>query len=221
MPRRAVPLALLAFVVFANTAQAASISVCTAGIHCDFSENGATTGIINPLANGAGLFPDWLVGYTFLLEAGTSYAGAANNGNISDVVVFHSGFAELFSVLDSNFLFWLNSALSLSPIDGTPLSAGQVVGTPFFPGAQQFGGVGLVNENALGIANVVDIAFVGGQGDSITITSAPAQSAPATVPEPATLSLLSIGLLGGAACRWRSHRVALCAPSVNYRPEQK
>src|SRR5215472_2222994 len=131
-------IALLPF-VFAIPIYAGSIDVCTIGanIHCDFNENGATIGIINPLVDavpaGTGIFPNWLVGYTFLLEPGTSYAGPADNANISDVVVIHNGFAQLFSVLDPSFATQRNNALALAPIDGVPLNAGQIVGTPFFP----------------------------------------------------------------------------------------
>jgi PEP-CTERM motif len=182
-----------------STAQASSISSeciqnpATLSIHCDLvegSDNGNSAGVDPEYARADFAGAGWLVGYTFVLEPGMSYTGSGDNGNISDVVVIHDSYFELFSQGHASFNAMLNAALLLTPIDATPLSAGQIVGTPFYPGVPADGGIGLVNEALNGSAQLVGIFFTDGDaGDTVSIN--PVDST--AVPEPATLTLVGLG----------------------------
>jgi hypothetical protein len=204
-------LAGLALVLVANVARATPISSCTSNgfnYQCDLFEsdssgNPAERSTIFPNDPVLGV-PEWLIGYTFVLDPGTNYTGTADNGNISDIVFIQPDSAELISDADPGFAAAITTALTATAAF-TGADPTQIVGTPFLTGAQQFQGVGLVNEDASGVALLQDLFFAGGDGDSITVHSdVPGVNPPPTgVPEPATISLMSIGALGVVVGRWR------------------
>ena len=156
---------------------------------------------------------DWFEAWTFVLDDGTAYTGAADNAHISDIVHINRVGAEMWSIgftgagggntsFGATFAAIIASALALGP-GGTV----QVVGDPLFPGARHFttatgGEIGLANEGSLdGIAHLVDLVGPGFSGDTLNILSA----ADRPIPEPATLTLVGIG---GAVAAYRRRRKA-------------
>ena len=188
----------------AAPAKASSISVCsdtTGFIDCTFNFNGSTSGVVSPLNDGVGYDPLWLVGYTFLMNPGFNYTSGTTN--VFGVVVFSSTGVSIFNNLDPLFASTAASALALTPILGNALSTGQIVGTPFFPGAQQNGGIGIVNASGSGWS-LLGILAPGFSGDSITVGTPSVNPTP--VPEPATLTLFGLGAAVAGVRRWRTRR---------------
>ena len=206
LKRAAVLVACSVALAIPKAADAGSIptSTCSFGLNilCDVHEsdaNGdpASDVTVSPI-DFLGFDPLWLTGYTFLLEPGTGYTGVADNGNISDVVFITSTFVRLVSDDDPGFAAAIAAALAAS-------DQGQIIGTPFFTGAAQFQAVGLVNEDATGLAVLPDIFFAGGAGDQINIHSdvptGPVNPPEPGVPEPTTIVLVATGLAGAAIRR--------------------
>jgi len=215
----------LGLLLCASAAQAGPIPVssCTADInlnlHCDVYESNpagdfASDVTVSPAALGF-FDPAWLPAYTFVLETGTTYNGHADDAHISDIVIIQSTFVRLITAADAGFSAAITNAFNATAAF-TSATTTQIVGTPFVTGAEKFQAIGLVEENASDIAQLVGIFFDGGGGDAITIHSGFAAAGPIVlpppnsgeVPEPATLSLFSIGALATAARRWRQRRKA-------------
>ena len=198
----------------ATAAQAGPITMCTADTdyHCTLVENSSTHVQVtpadwpDPIFGGNLPSPGWLIGYTFLLEPGAVYDGT-NNSVISDVVVIHPDFVELFS--DDDPLFAAMIASSLQAINQE-----QVIGDLSFLGADQIHSVGLAFEDANGYALLTHInGGLFSSNDTIAIYSdVPAIVLPpptnGEVPEPTTIALLSTGLIGAAIRRRRSRAQA-------------
>jgi hypothetical protein len=170
-----------------------------------------------------GFPPDYLEGWTFLLAPGTDYTGSADDGNVNDILHFSADGAEVWSSGyagvagdGSNMTFGATFAAVLS--SALAANKAQVVGDPLFPGARGFDPtipgpcpattpgprcVGLSNEDAAGNSAALEVAFgAAGSGGNDLITLG---GAAATVPEPATLTLLGIG---GAVAAYRRRRKA-------------
>jgi hypothetical protein len=208
-------LAAVSFVAFASRAQASPcVASPTGPISCGLSEGQNSLnpeyGALSPadLAVVGGT-SSWDEGWTFILDNGTNYTGAGSNGNVSDIVWLFAGGAELWSrtfdsALGGDGTFGATFNQILAHTLGLPkTSTVQVVGDPLFPGARRFvngagGEIGLVNEDPTGLAHLLDLSGTvpcvpgptcGFAGDSIDVQS----TADATVPEPATLTLMGIG----------------------------
>jgi hypothetical protein len=159
--------------------------------------------------------PSWLVGYTFLLNVGADLSDGIQESDVADALVIHNGEIDLYTPIVGSTLFSsiVADALALTPIDGTALSDGQIVGAPISSGTAQLNGVGLFN-TAETVEMLSQIAWgssgsVGGY-DSLTVHTgvSPIDESPAPVPEPGTLSLFAIGGLVGAVRRYRAKKAA-------------
>jgi hypothetical protein len=232
-------LAAVCVVGVASTAQASSCSLSTSGnLGCSLSEGqnsaNAEYGVLSAddlldVGGDAG----WFVGWTFLLENGTDYTGAASNPNVSDIVHIYSTGAEVWSkgfdgTLGGNSSFGANFGAILNFALGLTLSETvQVVGDPLIPGGRRFytnpngGEIGLVNEGPNGLALLEPLSGMipgcipsqtiscGFGSDSLSVQSAADETGPppdnTEVPEPATLTLMGIG---GAIAAIRRRRKA-------------
>ena len=210
----------LGLLLLASAAQASPIpmSSCVSNsgnFSCDIYETASHVTVM-PSTFGLG-DPGWLIGYTFLLEPGTTYSGTSDNANISDVVFIRSNEIDLYSDDDPAFMSMIATVLSAT-------DQAQIVGLPQFAGALHFNNIGLVPEDASGVALLQEIRYFldpadptcvaagfscSGGNDSVTIHSGvPAIVLPpptnGEVPEPTTIALLSTGLIGAAIRRRRS-----------------
>ena len=208
--------AAVCLVGFASTAQASS---CTfAGtLSCSVAEGDNSANLEYGMLSAADLVDvggaaGWFEAWTFILEPGKGYAGAGDNANVSDIVHLSAAGAEMWSFgfdasgggnggFGATFAAILANALTL-----TAAQTQQVVGDPSFPIARNFlngagGRIGLTNEDATGLAHLIDIAGPGFSGDKLDVQSTPDQAA--AVPEPATLTLMGIG---GAVAALRRRR---------------
>ena len=210
----------LGLTVVPGVASAAPIGPvgCVDGL-CDISID-AVTGYTLLDANLPDFSPDWLVGYTFLLNSGANVADGINAAEVAQALVFHSGSIELFTPLHSSFETVVSDALSGAPIDTTLLWAGQIVGEPIAVGSRRFNidcgseapagvicGVGLF-DTAPTVDMLNQIAYGDGEAgiggyDSLTVhTVGPTQP----VPEPGSLSLLALGGASVFASAFRRRR---------------
>jgi hypothetical protein len=182
------------------------------GYECDIFVDDVTG---QSTLDATGLDPTWLVGYTFLLNVGADLSDGIQETDVAHALVIHSSTISLFTPIvgSSVFASIVADALALVPIDGTPLSNGQIVGFPIPSGVNQLNGVGLFN-TAETIAMVSQIAWGLGSNaidgyDSLTVHTGVATSDPGgpnPVPEPGTMSLVALG--GGIAAAVRRRRAS-------------
>jgi hypothetical protein len=181
------------------------------GYECDIFVDDVTG---SSTLDATGLAPGWLVGYTFLLNVAADLSDGIQDTDVAHALVFHSNIIELFTpvVGSSTFSSIVAAALALTAIDSTPLSDGQIVGTPTPSGVTQLNGVGLFN-TAQEVAMLSQIAWgtpgnIGGY-DSLTVHTGVALPDPDPVPEPGTLSLFAIGAgVASVARRRRAGKIS-------------
>jgi hypothetical protein len=183
----------------------------TIGYECDIFVDDVTG---QSTLDASGLAPNWLVGYSFLLNVGADLSDGIQDIDVAHALVIHSSFISLFTPIVGSSVFSsvVSDALALLPIDGTLLSDGQIVGFPIAGGVTQLNGVGLFNTGQT-ISMASQIGWGSGPNDiggydSLTVHTGVAGSDPSTgadpVPEPATLSLIAVG--GGIAAAVRRRR---------------
>ena len=184
---------------------------CAPGYVCDIFVDDVT-GVSRLDGTGLPDFPNWLVGYTFLLNVGADLSDGIQVLDVAHALVFHSGFIDLFTptVGSSAFSAAVADALALVAIDSTPLSDGQIVGSPVAGGVTQLNGVGLFNTGET-VSMLSQIAWgsgataIGGY-DSLTVHTGIAFVDPNPVPEPGTLSLFALGGAVASVVRRRRAR---------------
>jgi hypothetical protein len=176
-------------------------------MHCDMVEGDGSDLARNGQAGHYSIIPDdtraflggradWLEAWTFILESGADFTGAADSPHIQGIAYFRGDGAGLE--------LWLRGSVDFAQALGNALdfdaAAGQVVGDPGATGARQFNNplltgnaIGLTNADPNGIVQLLGIAWFdgtfGGNGDSVTI-SLQGSTPPAAIPEPATLALM-------------------------------
>lgn len=179
------------------------------GYECDIFVDDVTG---QSTLDATSLAPSWLVGYSFLLNVGADLSDGIQDTDVAHALVIHSSTISLFTPIVGSSVFSsiVADALALVPIDGTPLSDGQIVGLPIAGGVTQLNGVGLFN-TAQTIAMVSQIAWglgandIGGY-DSLTVHTGVATPDADPVPEPTTLALVALG--GGIAAAVRRRRAS-------------
>jgi hypothetical protein len=181
------------------------------GYECDIFADYVTG---QSILDASGLVPDWLVGYSFLLNVGADLSDGIQDTDVANALVIHSSYISLFTPIVGSSVFSsvVANALGLVAIDGTSLSDGQIVGLPIAGGVLQLNGVGLFN-TAETIPMLSQIAWgLGANGgyDSLTVHTGlplPPDPDPDPVPEPSTLSLIAAsGAIAAALRRRRARR---------------
>jgi hypothetical protein len=201
-----------------NVAEAAPIGVngCTTTLiyECDIFVDDVT-GLSTLDATGLNPNPDWLVGYTFLLNVAADLSDGIQETDVAHALVIHRNLVQLFTPTVTNpsqFSQAIANALALLAIDGVPLSDGQIVGEPVPGGVTQLNGVGLfltADLVSMAIAWGQDINNVGGF-DLLNVHTATASSGPGPnpIPEPGMLSLMLLGGGGAIASALRRRRTS-------------
>ncbi len=183
-----------------NVATAAPIGPvgCVAGLTCDISIDDVTGYTLLDNATAVlGFSPGWLVGYTFLLNAGANTADGIVASEVAQALVIGADSIELYTSLFGGFSTIVSNALGGVGIGGTSLSLGQIVGTPVFDGVDQLNGVGtFVTAPVVTMAINWGDAAAGG-ADVLRVTTVgngpPTDPGPAPVPEPGSITLLALG----------------------------
>jgi hypothetical protein len=205
----------LGLAVVPGAADAAPIgtNACTLGsiYECDLFADYETGRSAIDLT-GADPFPDWLVGYSFLLNVGADLGNGIQASDVAHALVIHSWGFELFTPILTSTAFEdvVAAALAGTAIDGTSLTSGQIVGTPIFNGSTQLNGVGyFTTAPDVAMENQINWGTGGfGGTDSLFVHTSlplppppPPPPDPTGVPEPATVTLLGLGAIALALRR--------------------